>query len=107
MIAQDTIREMVERIVQFFDPEKVILFGSYATSEATEDSDVDLMVVAETELGPWERAPAVRRVLRDYRVPKDIIFDTPQEFRRRSGVVNTIEYFAVKYGRVLHERGTR
>ena len=44
-VSQKLIREMVNRIVRRFDPEKVILFGSYATGKAGPDSDVDLLVV--------------------------------------------------------------
>lgn len=104
MIVQDTIQEMVDRIVDRFSPERVILFGSYARGTATEDSDVDLLVVAETDLGPWERYPAVRQVLADYPAAIDIIFNTPEEFARRRSVINTIQYFADKYGSTVYER---
>ncbi len=45
MITEENIRELCERIVQEFQPEKIILFGSYASGNPTPDSDVDLLVV--------------------------------------------------------------
>lgn len=45
MITPDTIQKMVDRIVERFQPEKVVLFGSCARGQITRDSDVDLLVV--------------------------------------------------------------
>ena len=46
MISEKTIQEAVERLVAAANPNKIILFGSYARGDATEDSDLDLMVIA-------------------------------------------------------------
>ena len=104
MITTSALEEIVERIAERFNPEKIILFGSYARDEATEQSDVDLLVVADTDLLPRERYPAVRRLLADYPAGFDIIVKTPEEYRCWRNVVNHIVYFAEKYGKVLHER---
>ncbi len=104
MVGAEKIQEMVDRIVERFRPEKIILFGSYVQGDATEDSDVDLLIVAETDLPPRERFPAVCRVLKDYPVAFDIIIKTPEEYRRRRRVINNIEYFADKYGKIVYER---
>ncbi|MBI5119090.1 nucleotidyltransferase domain-containing protein [Candidatus Poribacteria bacterium] len=105
MIVTETLDKIVERIKERFHPEKIILFGSYAQGEATEDSDIDLLIVAETDLLPRERYPAVRRLLSDIPASFDVILKTPEEYRRRRSVVNHIVYFADKYGKVLYERG--
>jgi predicted nucleotidyltransferase len=104
MIGTETLDEIVERIEEYFHPEKIILFGSYARGEATEDSDVDLLIVAETDLPPRERFPAARRLLSDIPASFDLILKTPEEYRRRRSVVNHIVYFADKYGKVIYER---
>lgn len=77
MIGPEQIAEIIDCIVQELAPEKIILFGSHARGEAREDSDVDLLVVAETDLPlrPVSRRPSssgrfpggVRRVLEDAR----------------------------------------
>ncbi len=43
------IQDVVDKIVREFHPKKIILFGSYAWGEPTEDSDVDLFIVKESE----------------------------------------------------------
>ena len=102
---QQTIDEMVSRIVERFQPDKVILFGSYARGEASGDSDVDLLVVMPVSGSKRAKQVEVRLALHDIRLPKDIIVVTPDEFRRRQNVVGTIVRPAVKEGKVLYARG--
>jgi predicted nucleotidyltransferase len=52
------IQKIVQQIVEHFHPQQVILFGSYAHGAPTEDSDVDLLVVMETEEPPLLRLRA-------------------------------------------------
>jgi len=104
MVTMAQIEELGRRIGQKFHPERIVLFGSYASDQATEDSDVDLLVVAETSLPPHECYAAVRRLAADFPASFDIIVKTPDEYARRRSVVNHIVYFADKYGRVLYER---
>jgi len=98
------IREMVKRIVKQFDPEKIILFGSQARGDAGPDSDVDLLVVMEVEGSKREKRLEIRLALHDIDVSKDVIVTTPEDFEWRSKHVGTIEYPAVKEGKVLYER---
>ena len=104
MLGTDALDEIVSRIAERFHPERIILFGSYATGGADDDSDVDLLVVADTDLPEPRRFPAVSRLLADYPVAFDIIVKTPEEYRRWRSVVNHIVYFAHKYGKVVYER---
>jgi len=104
MVAMNRIEEFCQRIGREFGAERVILFGSYARGAVTEDSDVDLLVVAETTLPPHKRYGAVRRLVADFPASFDIIVKTPEEYARWRSVVNHIVYFADKYGRVLYER---
>ena len=105
MVNAAVLRAIVQRLVTHFDPEKIILFGSYARGDATEESDVDLLVVAHTDLPPRIRFGAVRRLLTDYPAAFDVYLKTPEEYQRWRSVVNHVVYFADKYGKVIHERG--
>jgi predicted nucleotidyltransferase len=96
------IAEMVRRIVERFDPEKIILFGSHARGDATPDSDVDLLVVMPVQGRKIDAAVEIRVELHGMRVPKDIIVTTPEDFAWRKDIVGTIEYPAVREGRLLY-----
>ncbi len=50
MVAIGEIEEFGRRIGREFEAERVILFGSYAQRTVTDNSDVDLLVVADTDL---------------------------------------------------------
>ena len=83
--------QMVERIVKRFAPEKIILFGSHATGSAGPDSDVDLLVVMTPNRSKAAQEPDILRVLRRYRMPKDVIVTTLEDFAWRSKIPGTIE----------------
>ena len=96
---------VVERIVERFGPERVILFGSRARGEAGPHSDVDLLVVMPDGIED-ERGVTVeiRRLLRDMPVPKDVVVTTPGEIERRGDLVGTVLRPALREGKVLYER---
>ncbi len=98
------IQRMVRRIVRQFRPERVILFGSHARGEAGPDSDVDLLVVMPFKGLKHHKQVEIRVALHDIRIPKDIIITTPEDFAWRKDVVGTIEYPAVREGKVLYAR---
>jgi predicted nucleotidyltransferase len=98
------IPAMVKRIVDEFDPEKVILFGSHARGDGTPDSDVDLLVVMPIRGSKRETRIAIGVSLSDFGVPLDIVVSTPQELKERRRIPGTIERPAMLEGRILYER---
>ena len=100
----DAIEEMVGRIVERFDPERIILFGSHARGSAGPDSDVDLLVVMPVVGSKRAKQIEVRLALHDISFPKDVIVTTPEEFARRKEVPGTIEWPAAREGRVVYAR---
>jgi predicted nucleotidyltransferase len=101
-VSQKLIREMVNRIVRRFDPEKVILFGSYATGKAGPDSDVDLLVVMPVIGSKRKKAVEIGVALHDMGVAKDVIVARPDEFEWRKDIIGTIEWPAAHEGKVLY-----
>jgi predicted nucleotidyltransferase len=98
------IRRMVRRIVAQFDPDKIILFGSYARGEAGPDSDVDLLVVMPVRGSKRAKQLEIRAAVHDVHVPKDIVVSRPEEFQWRKDTVGTIEHPATREGEVLYAR---
>jgi transcriptional regulator with XRE-family HTH domain len=98
------ILRMARIIVERFDPERIILFGSHGRGPATPDSDVDLLIVMDVTGSRRQKAVEIGAALHDIRLPKDIIVTTPAEFEWRQHVVGTIERPAAREGKVLYER---
>ncbi len=81
-ITEELIQEIKNRIVSGVHPEMIILFGSYAYGTPTKDSDLDLLVILQTEEPMHKRVTKIRKLLRDISIPKDIIVYTPQEVKQ-------------------------
>ena len=80
MINKETLREAVRRLTEGFDPQRIILFGSYARGAADAKSDVDILVLCALKKKRREIALEMNRALWGLGMARDIIVLTPQEF---------------------------
>jgi len=103
-VVDEKIATMARRIVERFDPEKIILFGSHARGEVTPDSDADLLVVMRFAGSRLDRTVEVRVALRGIGLAKDVFLVTPEEFEGDADVVGTLAWAALREGIVLYER---
>ena len=95
---------MVRRIVERFRPDRVILFGSHARGTAGPDSDVDLLVVMPFVGSKRGKQLEVRLALHDFKVSKDVIITTPEDFEWRKEIPGTVERPAAREGKVMYDR---
>ena len=103
MIAIKDIRDYARAVGRKFRPERVVLFGSYAEGRATEDSDVDLLVVMPHRGRDVEQAFEIRRsIARSF--PLDLVVRTPAAVRRRLRQNDTFLTSIWRTGKTLYER---
>ena len=102
MVGVATIREYSQRIEHEFHPQRVVLFGSHARGAATEDSDVDLLVVMPFAGKPWRVAAEIRSRVRPW-FPLDLIVRTPQQIGDRLARGDSYLESLLREGLVLHE----
>jgi predicted nucleotidyltransferase len=95
---------ITRKIVEAFQPQKVILFGSYAYGQPTHDSDVDILIVMDSRERPTERAAKVSRLLRPRPFPMDILVRTPEEIGRRLIIGDQFFLEIMRRGKILYER---
>jgi len=93
-----------EALLDAYDPEAIILFGSLGRGDADEFSDVDLLVVMETvrdvkDLGK-EMAEDLNRLSKD----KHVLVRTPEDFRRQMDIPGTIVFSATRDGQILFQK---
>ena len=104
---EEELRRIIAILVEKYRPEKVILFGSLATGRINEWSDIDLLIIKETDKRPLDRALEAYSLLGNYREPMDIIVYTPAEvdllLREGSFFVSEI----LTEGKVLYEKANR
>ena len=102
---ENLVQEMADRLVSEFDPEQVILFGSYAWGTPSEDSDIDLFVIiSESNERPLQRALRASECLAGMRVAKDILVRTRAEAEKYRRVYASLESQIFEKGRVIYER---
>ncbi len=104
LVTRAQIRAVVERIVETAHPDKVILFGSYAYGKPTIDSDVDFLVVMESDERPAKRAIRIEYNLLDVPFPMDILVRTPAEIAERLQMQDYFMQEVVQLGQVMYER---
>ena len=100
-ISLDTLRDTILRALE--GVERIVLFGSRATGSYRSDSDVDLLVIADSALPAEERAVALRMALRGLGIGFDLIVLTPQEVEQHSAWQSSVVARALNEGVVIHE----
>lgn len=100
---EDELAQVILSIQIHYSPEKIILFGSYAEGNATEGSDIDLIVIKDTDEDPWSRSEEVERYVR-HSVPIDVLVYTPQEIEQRLRMNDFFVRDFIEKGKVLYER---
>ncbi len=103
MVTLTEIRSYVKRLVAECGPERVVLFGSYADGSATDDSDVDLLVIMDHEGRNIEKSVAIDTRL-DRGFPLDLVVRKPAELRRRLRQGDVFLSSILSRGKVLYER---
>jgi predicted nucleotidyltransferase len=103
LIPQETIEGVVKAIAENFHPEKIILFGSYASGTPTPDSDLDLLVVMESDVPKRKRSVPISMMFRPYPCAMDILVYTPEEVNKWNGATNHIVTEAFLDGRVVYD----
>ena len=77
-VTEEALEAIVHRLVTGLHPHKIVLFGSYVYGTPTADSDVDLLVIVDTQARPVDRYLRVSRLLRPRPFPLDLLVNTPE-----------------------------
>jgi predicted nucleotidyltransferase len=104
MIQRKAIKKWCEIVANEFRPERIILFGSYADGDPTEDSDVDVLVVMPLARGQRDvrQAAAIReRVPAPF--PMDVIVRSPKQIARRLALGDSFITGVLRQGRMMYE----
>ena len=104
MVTQKILQQAVDRLVDQFHPQRIILFGSYARGNADEHSDVDLLVVCPIPDNRRKLMVAMDRNLRGLGMARDIVVLSPEEFERDRHIPGTLARPAWQEGKVLYEK---
>ncbi|HEX3532254.1 MAG TPA: nucleotidyltransferase domain-containing protein [Thermoanaerobaculia bacterium] len=97
------LTEIIRRLVEAYQPERIYLFGSYARGDAGPDSDFDLLVIVPDD-APKERTRSrlAYQVLRGTRLAVDVLVWTRRSFESRLRVPASLPAVVEREGMVLY-----
>ena len=106
MVSTKQIEEVGNRIAREFNPLRVILFGSYADGSATEDSDIDILVVMPFEGSAIDKSVEIRlRITPKFAI--DLLVRTPEMVKKRISMGDDFMQNILQQGKVLYEADHR
>ena len=103
-LTPELLDEIVQRILRAGSPRRIVLFGSRARGEPRHDSDLDLLIVEDSEVPRYRRPPRYLRALLGVFPAKDIVVWTPAEIEAWREVPNAFVTTILREGRTLYER---
>lgn len=104
MIDFTEINDIATRIAEKFKPEQIILFGSYANGTQNKSSDIDLLIIQDTDLPGYKRGLDIRLSLIGAKMPIDILVYTRNEFDKELKDKYSFLYSVIKNSKILYER---
>lgn len=104
MLTPELLDDVVQRILDVGSPRRIVLFGSRARGDARRNSDLDLLIIEDSELPRYRRPPRYLRALVGVFPAKDIVVWTPAEVDAWRDVPNAFITSVLRDGRTLYER---
>ena len=103
--SQPVPAELLESIVAYFHPRRVILFGSRARGDAGEASDIDLLVELDDDVAPEQlSAKAIQNARNGYRDPVDIVPYRASVLAARARAIVSFVHIVLRDGVTVYER---
>lgn len=104
MVGLTDIKNVAKRIGDAANADAVVLFGSYARGNATENSDVDFLVIAESDLPRFKRSRQLHKLFKPYPFGMDILVYTPAEITKGSKTPLSFVSSVLREGKTVYGR---
>lgn len=101
-ITEKIIQEIKEKIISHFQVEKIILFGSYIDGSFKKGSDLDILIIKESDVPKHKRSIPIRSLFRKYRIPMDIIVYTKEEVETYKEIKGSFIQRALSKGKAIY-----
>ena len=105
MLHPKILKSIVHVIVRYYDPEKIVIFGSYAKENHHQGSDIDLLVIKDTPLPKETRGLELQHLFLDHIIPIDFHFYTNVEFEEERIIPYSFAYSIDLTGKIVYAKG--
>ena len=103
MLPNETISRVTKLLVEAAQPKRIVLFGSYARGDASEDSDIDIMVVEQNPTDRLTEMVRLNRLLRSLNIAVDLLVVSEEKFNYWRDTQGNVYFEAASEGKVLYE----
>jgi predicted nucleotidyltransferase len=103
-VTDELLQEIAHRILAVGVPYKIVLFGSQARGDARPDSDLDLLIIEDSDLPRYKRSARYLRALVGLFPAKDVVVWTPEEVQEWAAVPHAFITTALREGKILYAR---
>lgn len=103
MLYQKELKTIVKQIVDKYNPEKIILFGSFVFGKENKNSDIDLLIIKNTKKDQYKRIPEARSCLYNINKAFDILVMTPKEIKKRLKLGDFFIEEIIEKGKILYD----
>ena len=102
-VTSKKVEETLRRIVDVAHPSRVIVFGSYARGESTENSDLDIWVVKPKVQNRYSEIKCITKALRGLMLAVDLLLIDEDELKQWAEVPGSVYRTAIREGKVIYE----
>ena len=103
-VPEKDLEELVRRIVEVADPQKIILFGSAVKGTMGPHSDLDLLVIKGGSYNHRQLVVDIYAALSNFDYPKDVLVVTPEQVERYKDSFCLVVYPALREGKVIYDK---
>ncbi|MFH1825662.1 MAG: nucleotidyltransferase domain-containing protein [bacterium] len=104
MYSQDKIQQLVDKIKDSIQPDKIYLFGSYASGTPSEHSDIDICIIKNDSKDKNQELIKVKKATYYLGIPMDILLFKEKDFAKRKDIWGSVQYEIFHKGKKLYER---
>ncbi|MEJ6950363.1 nucleotidyltransferase domain-containing protein [Natronospora cellulosivora (SeqCode)] len=98
------LKDITNKVVPEVSPEKIYLFGSYATNNYDSDSDIDLFFVVNSNDSLRKIQRKISSLLKDRLIPMDIIVYSQEKMEKHKNIIGTLPYRIKQEGELIYEK---
>lgn len=98
------IKQVISKIKDSVDPDKIYLFGSFASGKANKNSDLDICIIKNNFASKNEQLLKAKKALFNLQIPIDMLFFKEKDFLKRQNIWGSIQYEVFHKGIKMYEK---
>lgn len=104
MYSRKKITEIIEKIKESSNPDKIYLFGSYAYGKPNKNSDLDICVIKDDFKNKNDELSKIKKNIFNFGIAADILLFNKENFAKRQDIWGSVQHEIFKNGIKIYEK---